>query len=207
MEQVFANREEAGMLLAKKLEAYKGNKDVIVLGIPRGGVPVAFQIAQQLHLPLEIILSKKIGHPGNPEYAIGAVTESLVYVDKSEGVSEEYINEEVKRIRKQIAERNKLFRGDKAPVNFKNKVVIVADDGIATGKTLLITIEMLRKAGVSKIIVASPVVPQSRVSYIENACDEFIYLYAPAYFDGVGAFYQEFQQVSDEEVKELLNRK
>lgn len=204
MEMIFENREQAGKQLAQKLNTYLAAPNTIVLGIPRGGVPVAYQISKHLKLPLDIILSKKIGHPSNPEYAIGAVTENLTLVNREADVTEEYIKQEIARIRKQIAERTKLFRGNKPAIDFKNKNVIIADDGIATGNTLLITIEMLRKAGVSKIVVASPVVPQDRVGVIQSACDEFVYLYAAEYFTGVGAFYEDFEQVSDEEAAAYL---
>lgn len=202
---IFNSREEAGVLLAHKLSKYKNAGNTIVLGIPRGGVPVAKQIADYLQLPVDIILSKKIGHPANPEFAIGAVTMNMVTVDRSAHVTEEYIEVETKRLRKQMAERNKLFRGNKPEIDFNGLTVIIVDDGIATGNTLLVTLEMLRKAGVAKIVVASPVVPSDRVHSVENACNEFIYLHAPEYFEGVGAFYENFEQVSDDEVVRLLN--
>ncbi len=204
MEMVFENREQAGKLLAQKLKAYHSLPNTIVLGIPRGGLPVAYEISSYLKLPLDIILSKKIGHPSNSEYAIGAVTENLVSVNKEADVTDEYIQQEVARIRKQLDQRTKLFRGNKPVIDFKNKTVIIADDGIATGNTLLITIDMLRKAGVSKIIVASPVVPLDKVGVIENVCDQFVYLYAAEYFTGVGAFYEDFEQVSDDKAAAFL---
>lgn len=206
MEMIFENREHAGKQLAHKLSAYQSASNTIVLGIPRGGVPVAYQISKHLKLPLDVILSKKIGYPSNPEYAIGAVTENLIMLDKEADVTDEYIEREVALIRKQITERNKLFRGNKPAIDFKNKTVIIVDDGIATGNTLLITIEMLRKAGVSKIVVASPIVPLGKVGVIEKACDEFVYLHAATYFTGVGAFYEDFEQVSDEEAAALLKQ-
>ncbi|MBN8694370.1 MAG: phosphoribosyltransferase [Bacteroidetes bacterium] len=203
---VFANRNEAGMLLADKLAKYNNAVNTIVLGVPRGGVPVADCVAQQLNLPLDVILSKKIGHPFNKEFAIGAVTENLIFVEKGADVDEDYIQSETQRIRKQLAVRNQLFRKHKPPLIFKNKTIILVDDGIATGNTLLILVQMMRQAGVSKIVIASPVVPSDRVNVIERSCDEFVYLHAPEYFEGVGAFYDDFTQVEDEDVVRILEK-
>lgn len=203
---VFANRNEAGMLLADKLAKYKNAVNTIVLGVPRGGVPVADCVAKQLNLPLDVILSKKIGHPSNKEFAIGAVTENLIFVEKGAAVDDDYIQSETHRIRKQLAVREQLFRKNKPPLNVENETIILVDDGIATGNTLLILVQMMRQAGVSKIVIASPVVPADRVNVIERSCDEFVYLYAPDYFEGVGAFYDDFTQVEDEDVVRVLEK-
>ena len=203
---IFANREEAGLMLADKLANYKNAANTIVLGVPRGGVPVADCVARQLNLPLDVILSKKIGHPSNKEFAIGAVTENLIFVEKGIDVDDAYVQSEAQRIREQLASRNQLFRKNKPPLDFKNKTILLVDDGIATGNTLLILVEMMRKAGVSKIVIASPVVPADRVNVIANSCDEFIFLQAPDYFEGVGAFYEDFTQVEDEEVVRILEK-
>lgn len=203
---IFANREEAGLMLADKLANYKNAANTIVLGVPRGGVPVADSVARQLNLPLDVILSKKIGHPSNKEFAIGAVTENLIFVEHGIDIDEAYIQSEARRIREQLASRNQLFRKNKPPLDFKNKTIILVDDGIATGNTLLILVQMMRKAGVSKIVIASPVVPADRVNVIANSCDQFIYLQAPDYFEGVGAFYDDFTQVEDQEVVRILEK-
>lgn len=203
---IFANREEAGLMLADKLVDYKNAANTIVLGVPRGGVPVADCVARQLNLPIDVILSKKIGHPSNKEFAIGAVTENLIFVEKGIDVDEAYIQSEARRIRDQLAIRNQVFRKNKLPLDIKNRTVLLVDDGIATGHTLLILVQMLRKAGVSKIVIASPVVPADRVNVIANSCDKFVYLQAADYFEGVGAFYEDFTQVEDEEVIRILER-
>jgi len=130
---MFINREQAGSLLADELLIYKNSKDVVVVAIPKGGVPVGYEIAKKLNLPLEIVLSKKIGHPFNKEYAIGAVTlKSKSLNEFIEGVTAHYIESEIKRIREVLTNRYKLYYGDRIPMNLQNKTVIVVDDGVAT---------------------------------------------------------------------------
>lgn len=199
-----ADRKEAGLLLAEKLMQYK-NKNAIVLAIPRGGVPVGAIIASQLDLPLDLVISKKIPHPMNAEFAIGSVAADVVLLDPVNNVSSEYITSTVDRLKKEINDRYKQLTGK---INFpavKNKTIIVVDDGIATGNTLLGGVEMLRKKNAGKIIAVVPVIPFDRVKKIKDKVDDLIFLQAPEYFPGVGAFYRNFDQVSDEEVKSLLN--
>lgn len=200
---MFKDRAEAAELLAGKLAAYH-NTDSIVLAIPRGGVPIGRIIADALNLPLDIVLSKKIGHPSNPEFAIGSVTMDDVITDDYAGISEEYIQEKTAEIRTQLAQRAKLFRGNKPEPVVSGKNVILVDDGIATGNTLLATIRMLRRKDPKKLIVAVPVAPLSSSRNIAHLADEFICPEQSDYFPGVGAFYKDFRQVSDEEVIELL---
>lgn len=202
--RILADRNEAGLLLAEKLSKYK-DSGALVLAIPRGGVPVGYAIASQLGLDLDITLSKKIGHPLNPEFAIGSVSSDSVILDEHGDVSSRYIESEIASIKKALDEKYKMYTGNGAGPDIKGRVVIVVDDGIATGNTLLATISMLRKKSPLKIVVASPVVPHDRVEKIREAADEFIYLWAPEFFPGVGIFYEDFGQVSDEEVKEMLN--
>ena len=201
--QDFTDRKEAGLLLAEKLGKYKG-KDVIVLAVPRGGVPVGYEIAKVLELPLDLALSKKIGHPSNKEYAIGSVSLDSVYMGETGGVSADYIEKEIVRIRQELQKQYKLFMGEKTPLAVKNKIILLVDDGIATGNTLLAMIDMLRKNKPAKIVVATPVIPQSNIKRMDIAVDELVYLTAPFHFRGVGAFYENFEQVSNEEVIELL---
>lgn len=191
------------MLLAEKLKEYR-KKDAVVLAVPRGGVPVGYEIARGLKLPLDIALSKKIGHPHNKEFAVGSVSEDSLVLDETGGVSEEYLQSEITRIRKELHKQYKLFMGDIIPESIKDRIVILVDDGIATGNTLLVTIEMLRKDNPSQIVVATPVIPQSNVDRIDIAADKLVYLTAPYHFPGVGAFYEDFTQVTDEEVIQLL---
>ena len=203
-DRLFINREEAGGLLAEKLEKYRGT-DAIILAVPRGGVTIGYEIAKKLELPLDIVLSKKIGHPENEEFAVGSVSLDSAIVNKYAGMPKGYIEKEITRIRKELKQKYALFMGDRQPIDITNKTIIVVDDGIATGSTLLATIDMLRKNNPAKLVIAVPVVPQSNVGIINMSADEFIYLSAPAHFSGVGGFYENFEQVSDEEVVHMLN--
>ena len=203
----FKNREEAGKLLSKRLINYK-ETNAVILAIPRGGVPVASIIADKLHLPLEIELSKKIGHPINPEFAIGSVTLHGVNIDKKiKDVSEEYINEKSKKIQKELHEKFRLFMGDRQQIDLKGKIVILVDDGIATGNTLIASIHAIKKRKPKKIVVAVPVSPKNTALIIEDLIDEFICLQIPPDFHGVGQFYEDFTQVSNEHVIKLLAKK
>jgi predicted phosphoribosyltransferase len=205
---IFKDRIEAGNLLANKLEAYKG-KNAIILAIPRGGVPLGYIIAKKLHLPLEIVLSKKIGHPFHKEYAIGAVTlKSQVLSNAAKEVEKNYIEEEIKRIRTLLTRRYQEYYSKRTPLKLKDKILIIVDDGIATGNTILSTIEMLHKEKPKKIMVAIPVASQSALQKLRNTpfIDDVICLYTPVNFRAVGQFYQNFDQVDDAEVKILLNK-
>ena len=205
---MFKDRIEAAYLLADKLENYK-EKNTIILAIPRGGVPLGFVIANQLHLPLEVVLSKKIGHPLHKEFAIGAVTlKSRVLSDAALNVSKEYIEEETKKIRTLLNNRYQDYYGNKKPLKLKDKILIVVDDGIATGNTIVSTIEMLHKEQPKKIVVAIPVSSQSALHKLQNTpfVDEVVCLSTPENFRAVGQFYQTFDQVSDAEVKTYLNK-
>ncbi len=201
----FKNRTEAGLLLAEKLKTYN-IQDAVVLAIPRGGVPIGYEIAKQLNLPLDIVLAKKIGHPGNPEYAIGSVSLNSYVLDPHPEVPDEYIKDEITSIRELLKKRYALYTGDHSPINIKGKTVIVVDDGIAIGNTLLATIKMLSKKEPERIVVVTPVTSVSAANKLikSEVVDDFLYLLAPRSFHGVSAFYDEFDQVSDEEVKHLL---
>lgn len=202
--EILKDRIEAGLLLSDKLKKYQ-NTNTIVLAIPRGGVPVGSVIAKRLNLPLDIVLSKKIPHPYNKEFAIGAVSMDSKIVDENSGVPDNYIEKEIVRLREVLQEKYELYMGNREPLEVKGKNLIVVDDGIATGNTLLASITMLRKKNPAKIIVAVPVVPDDVVDIFEQNTDEFIYLMAPKYFRGVGAFYEEFEQVEDDEVIRMLS--
>ncbi|ESU29775.1 phosphoribosyltransferase [Flavobacterium limnosediminis JC2902] len=199
----FTNRTEAGRLLAAKLFRYK-DTDTVVLAIPRGGVPIGYEVAKALHLPLSIVLSKKIGHPGNKEYAIGSVSQDTVIMGNRSGVSDDYIEREIIRLREALSEKQQLYTGSVPFPEIEGRNVIIVDDGIATGNTVLVSIAMLRKKNPKKIIVATPVVPLDAVGRFTAEADEFVYLLAPGYFGAVGAFYEEFGQVEDREAIRLL---
>jgi putative phosphoribosyl transferase len=146
------DRKEAGLLLAEKLIKYKG-KDAVVLAIPRGGVPIGHEIAKTLELPLDIVLSKKIGHPLNPEFAIGSVAADTVIVDPHEDVPFEYIENEIDRIREELSKKYHRYAGNREPFDIEDKIVLLVDDGIATGNTLLATVKMLRKKKPKEIVI------------------------------------------------------
>ncbi len=200
---MFQNRKEAGLALADKLMHYKDTNSVVI-AIPRGGVPVGFEIAKKLNLPLDIVLSKKIGHPLNKEFAIGAVSLDSSLLDEHPEVPNKYLEQEINRLKTLLKEKYDRYRGQSSPLSIEGKNVIIVDDGIATGNTLLVSIAMLRKKNPAKIIVAVPVLPFNTIKVIKDNSDEFIYLMAPKAFRGVGGFYEEFQQVEDQEVIQIL---
>ncbi|HVT86587.1 MAG TPA: phosphoribosyltransferase family protein [Chitinophagaceae bacterium] len=202
---MFRNRTEAGLLLASRLRKYQNDPGVI-LAVPRGGVPVAYEVAKELGFPLEVILTKKIGHPMNPEYAIGAASLTDYFVIPHDNVSQDYIDNEVVKIRKKLKEMYVKFMGNKEPEDLKGKTVIVIDDGVATGNTLLSTIDVIRKSDPQKIVIAVPVAPESAVGKLSKAVDDVVVVMVPENFYGVGSFYEDFEQVSDEEVIYYLNK-
>ncbi len=202
---MFRDRIEAGLLLAAKLKKYQGDPGVI-LAVPRGGVPVAYAVAKELGFPLEVILTKKIGHPLNKEYAIGAVSLTGEFIIPHPEASQEYIEDEIERIRKKLREMYHKFMGDKEPENLQDKTVIVIDDGIATGNTLLATINMLKKNKPRKIVIAVPVASLHAIQKLIKEVDDVISLVIPKHFYGVGAFYEDFEQVSDDEVIYYLEK-
>ena len=206
MNYTFKNRYDAANRLADKLKKYK-SEDSIILAIPRGGVPIGYYIAKELDLPLEVVLSKKIGHPNNQEFAIGSVSLQGVVIDERvKGIPKDYIERESKRILKLLEEKFKLFMGDCKSTDFKNRTVIIVDDCVATGNTIMATINAVKKNYPKKIIVAVPVSPIESARKLSVMVDEFICLQIPKVFFGVGQFYDDFSQVSDEEVMEYLKK-
>jgi putative phosphoribosyl transferase len=202
---MFNDRREAGMLLALRLKKYK-SVDGVVLAVPRGGVPVAYEVAKELNLPLEVIMVKKLGHPLNKEYAIGAVGLNEVFIVPHEDVSDFYIRSETANVRSTLRRMKKKFMEDKEPEDLRGKTVIVIDDGIATGNTLLATIKILKKSRPAKIVIAVPVISKSALQKLTPEVDELITVLIPHTFYGVGAFYHDFGQLSDEDVMEYLDR-
>jgi predicted phosphoribosyltransferase len=200
---IFENRKEAGMLLAERLEKYR-SPETVVLAIPRGGIPVGYEIAKYLAAPLDIILSKKIGHPQNPEFAIGAVSPTDMVADRYQDITDDYIETETFRIRNELKQKEEFYSDVRASIDLKSKTVILTDDGIATGNTVMVITQLLRKSGVKKIVLAIPVLPLDRVESVAESVDELVYIFAPKFFPGVGMFYDDFSQVSDTEAKRLL---
>jgi len=205
----FRDRQEAGQLLAQALAFLKGREDVIVLGIPRGGVVVAAEVARALGAPLDVYITRKIGAPYNPELAIGAIASSGdVVLDQaliaSLGVSPEYVENETERQRREIQRRLKRYRGDRPTQELEGKAVLLVDDGVATGATTLAAIRALKKQKPAELILAIPVGPPNTVARLRKEVDRLVCLETPELFWAVGAFYQIFDQTSDEEVVRLL---
>lgn len=195
----FKNREEAAKLLADKLKKYHHEQSV-VLALPRGGVPMAQIVAKSLSAPMDLILVKKIGHPINKEYAIGAASFYDTVLESHENIPDNYIMEEVAHIRNRLKEMHEKFLGNKKSIPIEGKVAIIVDDGVATGHTIAAAIQIIRKKNPSKIVVAIPVSSHEALNRIEKMADETICLLHPTLFSGIGEFYEDFHQVSDEEV-------
>ncbi|MGB9911543.1 MAG: phosphoribosyltransferase [Microgenomates group bacterium] len=209
---IFENRKQAGQLLAQKLENLKGEKNLLVLAIPRGGVIVGREIASFLNCSLDIIITKKIPAPENSELAIGAVGavgEPVIDEELAQkvGADEEYLKFKILNLKLEIGEKEKKFRRGKKPLDLKDKVVILTDDGVATGATMRMAVEIVRQQEPKKIIVAVPVIAKDSLEKISSVADEVIYLEAPELFFAVGQFYKEFEQIKDEEVLKILNFK
>jgi len=202
---MFKDRIDAGTQLAKKLFEFK-KENVVVLAIPRGGLPLGAIIAKALNAPLDVALTKKIGHPFNKEYAIGAVSLENIILNDAVGVTKGYIEEETARLRIKLNERHNQYYKKNVPQNLKDKTVIIVDDGIATGNTILVTIDLVKMQKPNKIVVAIPVAPPSTVRKLDDYAevDEVICLETPYNFHAVGQFYEEFFQVSDQEAINLL---
>lgn len=200
---LFKNRYDVALKLIPFLEKYKNERGV-VFAIPRGGVPIGYYISKHYNLPLELLLTKKIGHPLNQEVAIGAVSMEDYIIDERHNIPEYYIENEINRIRESLKERYKKFMGDRKPVDMEGKFVIIVDDGIATGNTLLAAIRMMRQKHPKKIVVAVPVAPRETAEKIKNQVDDFICLHKADDFYGVGQYYLDFSEVSDDEVIRLL---
>tara|TARA_R110000744_G_scaffold270002_1_gene383278 strand:- start:162 stop:803 length:642 start_codon:yes stop_codon:yes gene_type:complete len=204
---MFEDRNDAGTQLAKKLTKFK-EENVVVLAIPRGGLPVGAQVAKSLQAPLDVVLTKKIGYPTNKEYAIGAISLESIVLTNAMGIEKSYIDQETARIRKTLRERYNQYYKHQSPANLKNKTIIIVDDGVATGNTLLATIELVYKQNPSKIVIAIPVAPASAIYKISNTenVDEVICILIPDNFRAVGQFYKNFEQVTDQKAIQILEK-
>ena len=211
MRTTFRDRMEAGQLLAKQLCEYERRADAIVLALPRGGVPVGYEIATKLGLPLDVFVVRKLGVPGQPELAMGAIASGGVRV----------LNEDVLRAMpfaaatiaeitaeetREVERRERDYRDGRPAPEMEGRVVILVDDGLATGATMLAAIAALRQKNPAKIVVAVPVCPPETLQEIERAADDTVILFAPDWFRGVGQFYDDFAQLDDETVRDLLAR-
>jgi putative phosphoribosyl transferase len=199
----FRNREDAAEQLAAKLVKYRSSS-AVVLAIPRGGVPVGCYISKKLGLPVEVMLSKKIGHPLSREVAIGAVSMGSVILTGQAMASDDYIESEVRDIKRSLKEKYELYIGEREQLELAQRDVIIVDDGIATGSTVLAIIELVRTERPSRIIIAVPVAAPDTVQMLETRVDEVVCAMIPADFSSVSQFYEEFRQVSDDEVVRML---
>lgn len=200
------------ILLALKLLEYKNNKDTIVIGLPRGGVAVAQEVSKKLNLPLDVIISRKIGNPASSELAIGALTQNgQIYLDrdfiKSENISDNDIEREIDIQKIEAKRRYALYRKGKEILNLKDKIVIIVDDGIATGATIIAAVKEARVQGAKKIIVAIPVITDTAFKLLMDQIDQLIYLAMPEFFPDISYFYEIFNQLIDQKVIDILNQK
>lgn len=211
MRAVLQNRSEAGQLLAARLMAYANRADVLVLALPRGGVPVAFEIAQQLHLPLDVCLVRKLGAPGRKELAMGAIASGGVRVINQDvvdwlHVSPDSIAEVAQREQQELERRDRAYRGERPFPIIEGRTIILVDDGIATGSTIEAAIVTLQQQHPNTIIVAVPVAPPTECQVLENQVDRVICLKQPENLHSISLWYEDFSQTSDEEVRSLLDR-
>ena len=206
---IFDNREEAGRLLARQLEHYREAPDTVVVALPRGGLPVAEAIASALHLPLDIFFVKKIPSPYNEEAGIGAVSENgLMQVNPravaSLGVGEEYLRRRAEEKLEQMRQKRELY--GRSSADFSGKTVILVDDGIATGSSMLLAAQALKRAGASRVVIAAPVAPAELVPLLKEAADEVVIVHPDPNLMAVGRFYRDFHQLEDREVIDILAR-
>lgn len=206
--KVYRDREEAGKLLGEALSAYADGKTVVV-GLPRGGVPVAYEVARALGAPLDVFVVRKLGVPFQPELAMGAIASGGVLV-RNESVlamlpaADQVLERARQREEPVLAERERRYRGTRPPVGVADRTVIVVDDGIATGSTMKAAVRALKAAGAAQVVVAVPVAPPDTCRELESLADDVVCLQAPRVFSAVGQWYEDFSQTSDEEVERLL---
>ena len=207
----FQDRHEAGQLLAEELASLGGQGRLMVLGIPRGGVVVAYEVAKALDAPLDVYITRKIGAPHNPELALGAVASDGTLVLDHDliariGASDEYVREETNRQRREIERRLAAYRGSRARLDLQDKTVILVDDGVATGSTVRASLRAIRLQQPAQLILAIPVGPPDTIHFLSQEADRVVCLYTPEVFWAVGAFYTIFDQTPDAEVIRLLQQ-
>lgn len=209
---MFRDRQEAGSKLAAALAEYK-DQDPIIIALPRGGLPVAAEVAAALKAPLDFVLVRKLGAPGQPELAIGAVVtcdkEPQVVLDNELidrlRVTDQYIQSEIEAETAEIRRRELQWVSSRGHIEPKGRTVIIVDDGVATGSTALAAIQGLKAAGATHVVLAIPVAPPQAIEHLAQVANRVVCLDAPPLFQAVGAFYQDFRQVTDQEVQELLH--
>ena len=207
----FQNREEAGRILAAKLMVYANRPETIVLALPRGGVPIGYEISRALNLPLDVMIVRKLGVPGHEELAMGAIASGGVRVlnrsvIESLRIPPDSLEAVEKREALELMRREATYRGNRHPVSLRGKTVILVDDGVATGSTMRVAISALREQRAGRIILATPVAPPTVRWEMEALVEDFVALVMPEDFFGVGQWYEDFTQVSDDTVYELLRK-
>jgi len=207
----FEDRPDAGRKLAERLRAYADRQDVLVLGMPRGGVPVAFEVAQALHAPLDVFLCRKLGVPLQEELAFGAIALGGVRVldeqiVEAAGLGRTEIDAITARERKELERREDVYRAGRAPLDVAGRTVIIVDDGIATGASMFASVRALRLLKPARIVVAVPVAPDSTCRRLGREVDELVCVHRPSSFYAIGQYYLDFKQLTDGEVVELLER-
>lgn len=207
--QVLPDRVEAGRLLAAALRDYAGRDDVVVLGLPRGGVPVAAEVARALKAPLDVLIVRKLGAPGQEELAVGAIGEGGVRVvneslARSIGLTDADIDVMAAREEHELQRRVQAYRCGHNAIQVKDRAVILVDDGIATGATMRAGLQALRKMGAAKVIAAAPVGAQDSTAALADFADEVVVLETPQWFQAVGQWYDDFRQIADDEVRSVL---
>ncbi|OGL72331.1 hypothetical protein A3D72_01520 [Candidatus Uhrbacteria bacterium RIFCSPHIGHO2_02_FULL_57_19] len=204
---VFRDRQDAGQKLAQALTKFKGDKTAVLLALPRGGVAVAAEIARQLKLPLDLVVPRKIGAPSNPEYAIGAITETgegIMNETEVASVDRLWLKREMAKEKKEAGRRLAVYRGKRPPLDLAGKTVILVDDGVATGFTMRAAIASVRARKPKKIVVAVPHGAGDSIALLYKEADEVVVLETPVFYGAVGAFYESFPQVEDDEVTTIM---
>ena len=208
---MFKNRRDAGQRLARRLERYVGRADLVVLALPRGGVPVAYEIAQTLRAPLDVLVVRKLGVPGHEELAMGAIAGGGIRVLHDEviravGLPPAVLDQVTHDEERELLRREEAYRGTRAALPVEDRVVILVDDGLATGSTMRAAITAIRQRRPARIVVAVPVAAPDTCEELRNEADEVYCAATPAIFFGVGQWYEDFSQTTDEEVRSLLER-
>ena len=206
---MFKDRVEAGILLSKKLKNLGETNELLVLALPRGGVPIAAQISQSLNAPLGLLIVRKLGHPLDPEYAIGAIDQDKhIYMNANAPViSDEEMKMIIEKEYAELLRRQEYYLKGRPPTHFSGKTIIVVDDGIATGASLKVALKYLKRKEPKRIVVAVPVAPKEMLLELKTYCDEVVCLIKAENFQSVGYWYEQFEQVSDAEVSQFLNPK
>lgn len=206
-EPIFEDRAHAGQALAERLAPLQGHEDLLVLALPRGGVPVAFEVARALHAELDVFIVRKLGYPGHEEYAMGAIASGGVRVmnaDVGTRVTQRELDAVVQREEAELARRERLYRGSLPPATIADRTVIVVDDGLATGASMRAAVAAIRRQAPQRLIVAVPVGAEDTCRQLEREADEVVCAATPSPFHAVGLWYRNFPQSTDDEVRELL---